>query len=177
MVSYLYLISQFLKIKAQFGPLVKKVDPDNNSFLWYSRNQQAIINLNKLIAKLYLGILLIKHLSKKNKRVLFVTNKKEHFFFKICFKNSNHSFFYGSWVSGEGFNNFTKMSKRPDLVFILDVKNFKNLARECFFYNIPVFSVLSLEQKNKYNPYMIPGNSDNFFFIWFLLYLFYLESI
>lgn len=176
MVHYLYLVSQFLKIKAHIGPLIKKVDIENNNYLWYSRNQQALINLNKLITKVYLGILLIKHLTKKNKRILFVTNKTEHFLFKNCFKSKRHSFFYGSWVSGSGFDSFLKIPKKPDLVFILDAKHFQNLARECSFYDIPVFSVLNLEQKNKHYSYVIPGNTDNFFFIWFLLYLFYLES-
>jgi ribosomal protein S2 len=165
------LLKILFKSKSFNGVSIKELNFNNKPYIFGTRFNNSVINLEYTINSLKRSFKFIKNLLQNNKKILIIGNNHKLDFFKKHFQFSNNIFFYEKkWKTGLMSNNIIK--NEFDLIIFFSNKKNDILLKEVIISKIPTVSILDTEENKKNILYPIFSNNKNIKSLFVLLYLF-----
>jgi len=178
-------LKKLLKIGLQLG--VKNDRRVLNKFFLGQRKGFSIYHYDLLVEHLQLvQIFIFNMLRNKGSFLFYDDNPKFERLFKYYQAQTQQTFILGRWIPGTltnlihvrngvtSQNNFLGrfLIERPTSLFYFNSQDNDVLLKECFFYNIPVISILDPAVRNYlYYTYIIPGDKKSYQFLLFIFFL------
>ena len=181
---------KLLEAGVHFGHQTRRWNPKMKPYIYTSRNNVYIINLEKTLEKLDIAYAAMKDIAEKGGKVLFVGTKKQAQTVVVEEALRSGSFFVNQRWLGGLMTNFRTIQKRvkrlveieemeasgkldlypkkevaqikklPNAIFVIDPKEEHNAVAEAKKLGIPVFAMVDTNCDPEAVDYPIPSNDD-----------------
>ena len=155
-------MSYLLEAGVHFGHQTKRWNPKMKEYIYNSRDDIYIIDLQKTVEKLEEAYAALTKIVSDGGKVLFVGTKKQAA--EVCREEAKRSGMYymaERWLGGTLTNfGIREMTRLPQAVIIVDSIKEENAIREAKKLGIPTFGIIDTNCDPDLVDYAIPGNDD-----------------